>query len=291
MAERRIVVTEVSLRDGLQELSSFVPTEQKAELVRRFAAAGLTEIEVTSFVRPDRVPQLADAEALCALIQPAEHPGYSALVLNRRGLDRARAAGFHRVALAISASEAHSQENLGRGVDEVVAAARDMLESARAAGMRVRAGISMAFGCPTEGAIPLSRIESLVRALADAGADDISLADTVGLATAAEVTARVEAVAAITGEAPALHLHDRPGGILDSVEAALKAGVAAFDSSLTGIGGCPFSPVAVGNLATEALLEALGPERTGLDRTAIAEAADFLRSVLADAEPIGVGRQ
>lgn len=290
MTGRRFVITEVSLRDGLQELDGFVPTAEKAECVRRFSSAGLAEIEVTSFVRPDRVPQLADAAALSGLVDPVAHPGYSALVLNGKGLERALAAGYRAVALAVSASEAHSNENLGRSIHEATGAARAMVASAKAAGVRVRAGISMAFGCPVEGEVPVGRVEALVRALADEGADEISLADTVGLATPADVLERVAAAAAVTGRAPALHLHDRPGGILDNVAAAVDAGVTHFDCSLTGIGGCPFSPVAVGNLATETLVEALGPEATGLDPAAIAEAAAFFARVIARAEPISAER-
>ncbi len=284
----RIVLTEVSLRDGLQELDGFVPTADKAECVRRFAAAGLTEIEVTSFVRPDRVPQLADADALSALVEPVAHPGYSALVLNAKGLARALAAGYRAVALAISASEAHSRDNLGRSIAEAVEAAQAMIATAKEGGARVRAGISMAFGCPIEGEVPVERVESLVRALAAGGADEITLADTVGRAAPADVAERVAAAAAVTGEAPALHLHDRPGGLGDSVAIALEAGVVHFDCSLTGIGGCPFSPVAVGNLATETVVEALGAERTGLDPAAIGEAAAFLAGVVARAEPIAL---
>ncbi len=290
MSEQKIIVTEVSLRDGLQELSGFVPTADKAECVRRFAAAGLSEIEVTSFVRPDRVPQLADAEQLSALVDPAAHPGYSALVLNHRGLERALAAGYRSVALAVSASEPHSLENLGRPIPEALEAARAMIAAAQRAGARVRAGISMAFGCPVEGDIPIERVRSLVRALADGGADEISLADTVGLATPGGITERVSAASTAAGAAPALHLHDRPGGILDNVAAALEAGVTHFDCSLTGIGGCPFSPVAVGNLATETLVGRLGLERTGLDPEAIAGAASFLADVVARAEPLTAAR-
>lgn len=282
----RVVITEVSLRDGLQEHAGFVPTIDKAACVERFVAAGLEEIEVTSFVRPDRVPQLADAEALSALVDPGRHPGYSALVLNERGLERALAAGYRTIALAVSASEPHSRENLGRPLDEALAGAQTTIGAAKAAGVRVRAGVSMAFGCPVEGAIPLARIEALVRALADAGADEISLADTVGCATARDVTERVTAAAAVTGTPPALHLHSRAGGVLDSVAAAVSAGVVHFDCSLTGIGGCPFSPVAVGNLATEDLVGALGAARVGLDPAAVAAAADFLAAVVARAEPL-----
>lgn len=285
LGDDTVAITEVSLRDGLQDLASWVPTSDKAALARCMVAAGLTGIELTSFMRPDRVPQLADADELAAAVAPARHPGFSALVPNLRGLDRAQAAGFHAVTVLLSASDAHNQANLGSSLRDWLPRVEQLVASARERAVRVRAAISVAFGCPFEGPVPFSRVVGLARRLKDAGAGEVSLADTMGVATPEQVTRLAGEVSGALGEPPSLHLHDGRGQVLANAAAGLAAGVRHFDASLTGIGGCPFAPGAPGNLATEQLAAMLG-ERSPVAPDRIAEAAATLRGVLARAIPL-----
>lgn len=278
--ESQVRITEVSLRDGLQDLDFVVPTELKAALVARYAKAGLSDLELTSFVRADRVPQLADAERLCELVLPESHPGYSALVPNMKGLRRAAAAGFHRVTIVLAASEGHSRANLGCDVAQALERAREVIAGGRELGIHVRAGISMAFGCSIDGEVPVRRVVELARALAECGVDEVSLADTAGLATPGEVSTRVLAVADATGVAPSVHLHDKESHGSSNLLAAVEAGVRHVDASLLGIGGCPYAPGAVGNVRTEEVVRWLGG-RSGLDANAVESAASYLGEVLA----------
>lgn len=274
-----IAITEVSLRDGLQELALFLPTEVKAALVREYQNAGLDEIEVTSFVRPDRVPQLADAEELARLVCPDEHPGYSALVPNLVGLRRAADCGFHKVTVVLSASESHSLSNLGCAVSVGLSRACEVLRAASELHVDVRAAISMAFICPVDGKVPLRQIISLATTLLGEGASEVSLADTSGLASPDVIRVRTKAVSDATGKVPTLHLHDRLGSGFANLLAGLDAGARSFDASLTGIGGCPFAPDPVGNVPTEGIVEALG-EKTGLNPARVAVAGRLLRAAI-----------
>lgn len=283
--EGTVTVTEVSLRDGLQELPAWVPTDDKAALVACYLAAGLTDIEVTSFMRPDRVPQLADADQLARLVQPGHQERLSALIPNTRGLDRALAAGFRRVTVVLSASDAHNRANLGSDLCTWLGRVEQLVAEAKRRRVWVRGAISVAFGCPFEGRVPPSRVVSLARRLRQAGADVVSLADTMGAAGPSEVMHLAESVRETLGQPPSLHLHGRGGHALANAEAGLMAGVRHFDAALTGVGGCPFAPGAPGNLATEQLVRMLG-EHTSLDVERVAVAAERLRGVLARARPL-----
>ncbi|MFE5211163.1 hydroxymethylglutaryl-CoA lyase [Streptomyces sp. NPDC056600] len=264
----RVRIYEVGARDGLQNEKATVPTEVKAEFVRRLAGAGLSTVEATSFVHPKWVPQLADAEQLFPMVRdlPVELP---VLVPNERGLDRALALGARTVALFASATESFAKANLNRTVDESLAMFEPVAARARAEGLRIRAYVSMVFGDPWEGPVPVARAVGVCRALMDMGADELSLGDTIGVATAGHVSAVLTALkdAQVPVEATGVHFHDTYGQALANTLAALQHGVTTVDASAGGLGGCPYAKSATGNLATEDLvwmLQGLGVE-TGVD--------------------------
>jgi hydroxymethylglutaryl-CoA lyase len=264
----RVRIHEVGARDGLQNEKATVPTAVKAEFVRRLATTGLTTIEATSFVHPKWVPQLADAEELYPQLTdlPVELP---VLVPNERGLDRALALGARRVAVFASATESFAKANLNRTVDESLAMFHPVVERAKAEGAAVRGYVSMCFGDPWEGAVPVPQVVRVCRALLDMGCDELSLGDTIGVATPGHVVALLDALAeaGIPVGALAVHFHDTYGQALANTLAALQRGVTTVDSSAGGLGGCPFARSATGNLATEDLvwmLRGLGID-TGVD--------------------------
>ncbi|WP_221352720.1 hydroxymethylglutaryl-CoA lyase [Streptomyces beigongshangae] len=270
----RIRIHEVGARDGLQNEKATVPTETKAEFIRRLAAAGLTTIEATSFVHPRWVPQLADAEQLFPLVRDLRDRNGTALALpvlvpNERGLDRALALGATRVAVFASATESFAKANLNRTVDEALAMFEPVVTRARAQDAHVRGYLSMCFGDPWEGPVPVARVVRVCRALLDMGCDELSLGDTIGVATPGHVSALLTA---LTGEgvpvsAIGVHFHDTYGQALANTLAALRHGVTTVDASAGGLGGCPFAKSATGNLATEDLvwmLTGLGID-TGVD--------------------------
>ncbi|WP_413757364.1 hydroxymethylglutaryl-CoA lyase [Streptomyces sp. MMBL 11-3] len=270
----RVRVHEVGARDGLQNEKKVVPTEVKAEFVRRLAAAGLTTVEATSFVHPKWVPQLADAEELFPLVRDLRSPSGQAvhlpvLVPNERGLDRALALGATRVAVFASATESFAKANLNRTVDEALAMFEPVVARARAAGVHVRGYLSMCFGDPWEGPVPVDRVVRVCRALLDMGCDELSLGDTIGVATPGHVDALLTALAAegVPVSALGVHFHDTYGQALANTLAALRHGVTTVDASAGGLGGCPYAKSATGNLATEDLvwmLTGLGID-TGID--------------------------
>ncbi|MFJ3227053.1 hydroxymethylglutaryl-CoA lyase [Streptomyces sp. NPDC086783] len=264
----RVRIHEVGARDGLQNEKATVPTEVKAEFVRRLADAGLGTVEATSFVHPKWVPQLADAEQLFPLISglPVDLP---VLVPNERGLDRALALGARRVAVFASATESFARANLNRTVDEALAMFAPVVERARAEGVHVRGYLSMCFGDPWEGAVPVPQVVRVCRALLDMGCDELSLGDTIGVATPGHVLALLSALggAGVPVGALGVHFHDTYGQALANTLAALQYGVTTVDASAGGLGGCPYAKSATGNLATEDLvwmLQGLGIE-TGVD--------------------------
>lgn len=280
-SEARIV--EVGPRDGLQNETQRVPTEVKVEFVDRLSRAGLAQIEVSSFVRPMWIPQLADAGEVFGRI--ARRPGteYSALVPNLKGLERAVAAGVRSIAVLVSSSEAHNRQNLNRGIEESLADVAAVTAAARERGIRVRCYVSMVFGCPYEGEVPLARILGIAERLVALGVEEISLGDTVGFATPRQVWERVGAVAGICPvERLALHFHDTRGTALANVLAGLDVGVRTFDGSVGGLGGCPYAPGASGNLATEDLVQMLHGMgiRTGIDLPALVDASAFIERQL-----------
>jgi hydroxymethylglutaryl-CoA lyase len=285
-----VVLHEVGPRDGLQNEPDSVATAAKRELVTRLALAGLQRIEVTSFVSPKWIPQLADADELAATLPVLPERIYSALVPNERGYERFRAAGgLHVAAGFISASETHNRKNVNGSIDEQLANIARVVELARADGVPVRAYVSTVCGCPYEGEVPVGAVAALVRRLFALGVAELSLGDTIGVGHPRQVR---ELVAAVAGEGPlariALHLHDTYGRALANVQAGWEAGVRIFDAALAGLGGCPYAPGASGNVATEDvcdLFERAGIA-TGVDLEKLVDASAWLeRDVLRRALP------
>jgi hydroxymethylglutaryl-CoA lyase len=268
-----VVVTEVGTRDGLQIEQTFVPTERKVELINDMIAAGIRNIEVTSFVSPKAVPQLADAEAVLAGIARRPETRLSALVPNRRAAQRAIRTPLDAAVLLCSASEIHNSKNLNRGVDDTLEHLPQLVDCLRGATGRPRpmmliGAIATAFGCPFEGDIAVDQVLKIVRAYESVGVTEITLSDTTGMATPANIRTLVRAV---RREVPqldlALHLHNTRGVGLANVLVGLEEGIARFDSSVGGLGGCPFAAGATGNICTEDLLYLLEESgySTGVD--------------------------
>ncbi|MDH6700886.1 hydroxymethylglutaryl-CoA lyase [Streptomyces sp. MAA16] len=265
----RVRVHEVGARDGLQNEKTTVPTEVKAEFVRRLADAGLTTIEATSFVRPEWVPQLADAEALFPLVRDLKGVCLPVLVPNQRGLERALALGADRVAVFASATETFAKANLNRTLDESLAMFEPVVRRAKDEGAHVRGYVSMCFGDPWEGAVPLHQVVRVCTALRDMGCDELSLGDTIGVATPGHVLELLSTLneQGVPTNVIGVHFHDTYGQALANTYAALEHGVTTVDASAGGLGGCPYAKSATGNLATEDLvwmLQGLGVE-TGID--------------------------
>ncbi|KWT59206.1 hydroxymethylglutaryl-CoA lyase [Streptomyces albus subsp. albus] len=264
----RVRIHEVGARDGLQNESAVVPTEVKAEFVRRLADAGLGTIEATSFVHPKWVPQLADAERLYPMLDGlgVQLP---VLVPNDRGLDRALALGARRIAVFGSATESFAKANLNRTVEESLAMFTPVVARAKEEKAHVRGYLSMCFGDPWEGPVPVAQVVRVCRALLDMGCDELSLGDTIGVATPGHVQALLAALneAGVPTDRLGVHFHDTYGQALANTLAALQHGVTTVDASAGGLGGCPYAKSATGNLATEDLvwmLHGLGIE-TGVD--------------------------
>lgn len=248
----QVTLIEVGPRDGFQFESKILPTPLKVEIISGLVAAGLKQIQVTSFVHPQRVPQMADAESLLRALPVWEDVEFSGLVLNREGLERARRTGLQQVEISVSASDPHSRRNTGLPLDEAFQRGQEMVGSARKYGLHVRAGIQCAFGCVDEGAIPPQRVVDMARAFIDQGAAALALADTTGMADPLSIRRLITEVQQATGETPLiLHLHDTRGLGLVNLMAALECGVTRFDTALAGMGGCPFVAGAAGNIATE----------------------------------------
>ncbi|MCL6453084.1 MAG: hydroxymethylglutaryl-CoA lyase [Alicyclobacillus sp.] len=264
-----VVLTEVGPRDGLQNEHQPVPTEVKVELVNRLAQAGFRHIEVSSFVHPRWIPQLADAEEVFAAIERRPGVCYSALVPNERGLERALRARVDGVNVFMSASETHNRKNINKSIDETFPVLQPVVSAAKAEGLFVRGYVSTAFGCPYEGRISVDQVLKVVDRLFEMGIDELSVGDTIGVAVPRQVQELVGHLAWRFGlERIALHFHDTYGMAVANVWAGYGAGVRKFDGSLGGLGGCPYAPGASGNVATDDLLylfEQLNVE-TGVDR-------------------------
>lgn len=284
----RIEIVEVGPRDGLQNESGVVTTETKISLIERVVDAGVRRLEVTSFVNPKRVPQMADAEAVLAGI--ARHPDvqYVGLVLNARGLERAIAARCTEIGMAVVASDTFNMKNQGVSTDQSVADWLSMAANAKAAGLRVQVTVSAAFGCPFEGEVDPGRVVDLACRVAEAGPVEIALADTIGAAVPGQVRSLVARVAAALPGLPLrCHFHNTRNTGLANAYAALEAGATVLDASLGGIGGCPFAPAATGNIPTEDLvymLHRMGVD-TGLDLDRLIEASRWLETQLGRTVP------
>ena len=284
----RVTVYEVGPRDGLQNEAAMVPLQVKAEFVRRLVAAGHRAVEVTSLVRPDWVPQLADAQDLLAELGPApEGVRMPVLVPNRRGLDRALAAGVREVAVFASATETFARRNLNRSLAQSLQVFAPVVAAARAEGLAVRGYVSMCFGDPWEGAVAPAQVAQVVTALRDMGAQEISLGDTIGVATPGSVLAVLNELAAVPVADLAVHFHDTYGQALANTLVALQHGITTVDSSAGGLGGCPYAASATGNLATEDLLwqlHGLGID-TGVDLAAMVATSVWMAGQLGRPSP------
>jgi len=275
-----VTIYEVGPRDGLQNEDAIVPVETKAEFIRRLVAAGLQTVEVTSFVHPKWVPQLADAELLIDVLDLTMAPRMPVLVPNERGLDRALDKGIRDIAIFGSATETFAQRNLNRGLDEQYTMFEPVVARARDAGMRVRAYVSMCFGDPWEGDVPVDQVVSVGRRLFDLGCDELSLGDTIGVGTPGHVEALLGGFteAGLRLDQLAMHFHDTYGQALSNAFTAMRLGVTTFDASAGGLGGCPYAESATGNLATEDLvwqLAGLGID-TGVDLEALVETSVWM---------------
>lgn len=282
-------VVEVGPRDGLQSEPGVVSTAAKVEFIQRALAAGIRRVEVTSFVNPKKVPQMADAEdVLRALGAPPPGVHFIGLVLNRRGFERAAAAGCNEIGMAVVASDTFNRRNQGVSTDDSIAAWLDIAGEAERAGIRAQVTVSAAFGCPFEGEIAVERVVEVAKRVAEARPFEIALADTIGVGVPTQVAELVGRVReAVPGVALRCHFHNTRNTGFANVYAALQAGVRTFDASLGGIGGCPFAPAATGNIATEDLLYLL--ERagypTGISLDAAIETAKWLQTQLGRTVP------
>jgi hydroxymethylglutaryl-CoA lyase len=259
-----VEILEVSPRDGLQNEETILSTQDKVELVARAVRAGARRIEVTSFVNPARVPQMADADEVMSALPRCEDVSYAGLVMNRRGLDRALAASVDEIDVVVVATDTFCQRNQGMGTAQACDIAAELVREARVAGVRSTITIGASFGCPFEGEVSLDRLREVVRRVVDAGPDELALADTIGVAVPSDVKQRLGLAREVAGtQLPLrLHLHDtRHTGVANAV-AALESGVSTLDASVGGAGGCPFAPRATGNVATEDLVYLL--DRTGV---------------------------
>jgi hydroxymethylglutaryl-CoA lyase len=269
MSDRTIQLVEVAPRDGLQAESVVLSTDAKVELIRRIVDAGAKRIEVCSFVNPQRVPQMADAEAVLAGLPARDDVTYIGLVLNQRGFDRAAAAGMREINVVAVTTDTFGQRNQGATWDETVVAFEEIAGRARDAGIAATLTISTAFGCPYEGEVPVDRVVEIAKRAAAAGATEVAIADTIGVAVPTDVIERVGAVRSVLDASVRLraHFHNTRNTGIANAYAAFEAGVDAIDASLGGIGGCPFAPNATGNIPTEDvayLFERMGVA-TGLD--------------------------
>lgn len=280
----RIFITDVAPRDGLQNQQVPVGTAAKLELVTRLAAAGVESVEVTSFVSPKAVPQMADAGDLLPQVQ-ARLPALRASVLvpNLKGLERAHAAGAREIAVVLSATETMNRKNINMGLAQATEVSEQTLKAAQDLGLRTRAYVAVAFDCPFEGETALDTVVDLAQRMAAAGAGEVVIADTIGSASPGMVKQRMAALtAAIPAERLAVHFHDTRGMGAANAWAALEAGIRRFDASVGGIGGCPFAPGAAGNLATEdlVLLAQRSGFATGISLDGLLDAIDFAQDQL-----------
>lgn len=271
-----IELVEVSPRDGLQNEDVALSTADKLDLIARAVTAGVRRIEAASFVHPRLVPQMADAEAVVAGLPRRSDVRYIGLVLNQRGADRALATAIDELGIVVACSDTFGRRNQGGGVEDTVVMAEGVIAAARAAGRRAQVTLSVAFGCPFEGAVPQDRVVQMARRLAAAGPVEIALADTIGIARPAEVSALTARVAEIVRPLPVrVHFHDTRGmGVANSL-AAVAAGAVTVDAAIAGTGGCPFAPGAAGNVASEDVCYALG-DRTAIDVSALARTGWWL---------------
>ncbi|MFQ5609831.1 MAG: hydroxymethylglutaryl-CoA lyase [Woeseiaceae bacterium] len=285
---RNISIIEVGPRDGLQSEPEILPTEAKIEFIERAIDAGIRRMEVTSFVHPKRVPQMADAEDVIRGLPERDDVIYIGLVLNRRGFDRARDVNIDEIGMAVVASDTYNRRNQGVPTSESIAAWLEIAKDARAAGMRANVMVSSAFGCPFEGEVPLQRVLEIVDRIIEGDPVELGIADSIGVAVPDQVS---ELIGAVRERAPELpvrcHFHNTRNTGLANAQAALDAGVASLDASIGGIGGCPFAPAATGNIPTDDLLYMFDRSgvATGVSLEKIIETSDWLQQQLGRGVP------
>jgi hydroxymethylglutaryl-CoA lyase len=294
MSRPEVRIYEVGPRDGLQAEATLVAIDAKLAFLGLLADAGLREIETTSLVRPDAIPQLADADDLLRRLERRPGVRYPVLVPNARGLERAEAAGVDAICLITAATDAYVQHNIGMSIDESLAVFEPIAAEAQRRGWWIRAYVSTAFGCPYDGEVDAGAVVGVAERLLRLGADELSISDTVGVAAPADVRRVLTALhaAGIGPDVVALHLHDTRGTALASVMAAMELGIRSFDASTGGTGGSPYAPGSAGNLATEDLVYLLDREgvRTGVDLDGVLAAARFIASALGRELSSKVGR-
>lgn len=284
-----IELVEVSARDGLQNERRVLPTEDKVELIGRAIDAGARRLEVASFVHPAKVPQMADAEAVVARL-PRGAARYIGLVLNKRGALRALETALDEIGVVCAASDTFGTRNQGLGADASLAMAGDVLQLCREHGRAAQATIAVAFGCPFEGAVAAERVIAMAQRIAGAGAVEVALADTIGIARPREVESLVRAVVRAVAPLPVrVHFHDTRGMGVANVMAAVGAGATIVDASIGGTGGCPFAPGAAGNVATEDVAYALG-EKLDLDLPKLVRTAGWLNERLGRTQTSAMAR-
>ena len=286
----QVRIREVGPRDGFQNEPEVIPTAEKVRLIGMLADAGLKRIEVTSFVRPDVIPQLSDATEVLAAIEPRDGVAYSVLIPNRKGLENALPwiERFQEANFFLSASEAHNRKNVNRSVAESLADLEGTISAASRAGLRCEGVISVSFGCPYEGKVAPERVFEIAKQLADFGCEEVSFGDTTGMANPRQVGGFFEAAReAVDGVELTAHFHNTRGQGLANVHAALGAGVDSFESSFGELGGCPVPPGSTGNIATEDLVSMLEEMHidTGIDLTALLEASRAAQEVIG--RPLG----
>lgn len=290
---KQVKIVEVGPRDGLQNEKEFVPTEVKVELVNRLSQAGIRNVEAASFVSPKWVPQMADSADVMAQINRRPGTIYSALTPNLKGFEGAIAACADEVVIFGAASEAFSQKNINCSIAESIDRFAPVAEAALAAGLRLRASISCALGCPYQGEVPISAVEDVVRRMQALGVQEFDIADTIGVGTPQRVYDVMSAVTQIVdAKQVAGHFHDTYGQALANILAALQAGISIFHSSVAGLGGCPYAKGATGNVATEDvlfMLHGMGIE-TGIDLDQVIDAGDFISTFLKRENASRVGR-
>jgi hydroxymethylglutaryl-CoA lyase len=273
-------IVEVGPRDGLQSEPDVMPTAGKLELIRRLVDAGVRRVEVASFVNPKRVPQMADAEAVLAGLPKRQDVQYVGLVLNRKGFDRALAAGCTEIGMVAVATDSFGERNQGASIEETLLAWEEIAPLAHAAGMRAQVTISVAFGCPFEGEVPTDRVVAIAERLARARPLEIAVADTIGVAVPTQVTEMIGRLQRALPTTPLrCHFHNTRNTAVANVYAAALAGVRTFDASVGGLGGCPFAPNATGNVATEDVLYMMSRAGydAGIDLERLIETARWLQ--------------
>lgn len=285
---KHVKLVEVGPRDGLQNEALSIPTEIKVAFIQALAQAGLSHIETTSFVNPEKIPQLADAQAVLSSLAYTEATTYSALVPNQKGLERAMASGVKRIAVFTAASNTFTQKNINKTVQESLQTFEPIVKQALENGISVRGYVSTCFVCPYEGEIKKQAVQEVTQALLAMGVDEVSLGDTIGAASPKDVNETVGyLLQSVPANAIALHFHDTYGTALANIVAGLQLGITTYDSSAGGLGGCPYAPGASGNVATEDvvyLMDRMGIQ-TGVDLLAVAKASQLIQRQLGRSLP------